>query len=269
MVELLTKEERAELPLVKLRRDKFRTIIRKSIENIDTSFSNCIMIIGDPGTGKTSLVTEYLEVLREDGLIHDFKRCSGHLTKSSLFEFLRPEDDAEKVEVHILDDVDCIHDNGCLEIMKSTFDTRNNNQKSNRYVTSYRQGSRDSYKYNGFCIIITNHKFEKYNVNQQALFDRIHRMEIDLKASDFLIFITSLIEDYLNENPDGLSDYVIENIANFYNDTIRKWFELNAFGRTNTHFSVRLIKKFIDLMMMFGDDWKEYSIDYKRLNSAL
>lgn len=266
-INLLTDDERIELPAVLLRRTRFKNIIMKCIRYKEDTFSNGILIIGKPGSGKTTLVTEFLDELLENGEITDFKRASGHITQTSLFEYMKTLNPKETV-VHLLDDVDCLWNPGCLEILKAALDTKGPN-KDNRVVSYYTKGVANSYKYFGFCIIISNDAFVNPTEHQRALLDRVHLMEIDLEYHDFMIFNTHLIETYLNDNPDELSDDIRQCVADFYNDIIRKWFEGKAFQKANINFSVRLIKKFIDLIVMFGNEWKGYSIDYKRLNSVI
>ena len=53
--ELLTNAERVELPLVMMRRKKFKNIIIKSIKMKDQTFSNGVIITGKPGSGKTTM----------------------------------------------------------------------------------------------------------------------------------------------------------------------------------------------------------------------
>jgi adenylate kinase family enzyme len=268
-VKLLTEDQRLVLPQVILRRNQFKAILDSFIKNRGETFSNAIIISGKPGTGKTTLVNEFLDQLVEQDLITDYKRTSGHMTKVALFDFLRPEWNEQENHiptVHVIDDCDCIYNYECVEIMKSAFDTKSNS-KSNRMVY-YKSGyNRDQYKYLDFCIIITNDDFQDYVSDEmRALLDRVHLFNIDLEVGDFKIFNTYLVEKYLNDNPDNLSEEVINSIMEFYEEYVEKWFYYNSFSRAGINFSIRLIRKFVDLMILFGNDWKAYSMDYKRLN---
>ena len=106
-------------------------------------------------------------------------------------------------------------------------------------------------------------------VHQQALLDRVNLMCIDLKKEDMFIYNAHLIEDYLNENEDGLSEEEIQNIVDLFNTDIRRWNEADAFARTRINFSVRLVKKFADCIRLYGkNSWRELSTIYQRLESA-
>lgn len=264
---LLTEDERIELPMVMIRRKKFKNIIIKSIKMKDQTFSNGVIITGKPGSGKTTMVMEFLEDLKKQEIIDKYERISGHVTQTSLFQFLRTDSPELKV-VHVLDDTDCMYDGGDLEILKAALDTRNPSNPMNRCVNYLSRGNVDGYSYHGFCIMITNDNFEYVNDHQRAVLDRVHLMSIEMDYQDYVIFNTSIIEDYLNQNPDLLSSEVRDQICEFYNSTIRKWFDNKVFQAAGINFSIRLIKKFIDLVIMFGNEWTSYSVDYKQLNKA-
>ena len=51
-ISLLTDQERLLLPLVLHRRVSFQRILESSLKNASTTFSNCLMIQGQAGTGK-------------------------------------------------------------------------------------------------------------------------------------------------------------------------------------------------------------------------
>ena len=71
-IELLKEEERLLLPLVLQRRIAFQKILENSLRNTKTTFSNCLMIQGQAGTGKTTTVINSLSELKEKGVIHDY-----------------------------------------------------------------------------------------------------------------------------------------------------------------------------------------------------
>ena len=261
---ILTPEERELLPTVLLRRNKFRNVIIKCITLRKSAFSNAIFIQGRAGTGKTTLITEFLETLKEDRVIEEYSRVCGHVTQSSLYEFLKTDYDMNIV--HVLDDVDCLYDGGCLELLKSALDTKNSN-KDNRHVYYSSRGVRNAYKYSGFLILITNDKLENPSPHLQAVLDRVHMLEMELEPGDFFIFNNHLVEKYLNENPDSIDEKILQKVADFYNNTVREWFNNDVFSQCNLNFSIRMIKKFIDLIVWFDDSWKDYSIEYKKLTN--
>ena len=56
---------------------------------------------------------------------------------------------------------------------------------------------------------------------------------------------------------------------NLFNNEIREWQSLEAFARTKINCSIRLVKKFVDCIRLYGkDDWKSLSTIYQRLNDA-
>lgn len=268
-VKILSEDEFLRLPYVLNRRDKFKNIIIQSIKNNHVSFTNSVIIKGRPGTGKTTLVTEFLDELESAGDISGYVRNSGHITQTSLFSILKESSDnpnKNSTTVHVFDDVDCLHDNGCLEILKSALDTRSK-AKTNRRVSYHTKGVCNSFKYEGFTIIITNESLEDPGVHLQALLDRVHVMEVELEPEDFKIYSLYISEEFINDS--DLDDEVKTKVAEFIDSTIRAWFDNDCFAKCNINFSIRLVMKFIDLMSMFGDEWTHYSSDYKRLNKYL
>lgn len=269
-IRLLSDKERASLPLVISRRQRFQNIIGKSIENLNNIFSNCIFLQGQPGSGKTTLVVNYLDQLKSEGAIGNYIRAAGHITPRSLYQLLH--DTANPVnnapQVLVLDDVDCLSDPGCLELMKAAFDTKSNNS-TNRKVY-YMTDDSTGFTYHGFGIIITNNEFdpERINIHQQALMDRVQPMNADLKKSDMMIYTTYLIERFLSENEDQLTDSEISQAQDLFNNEIRTWMKNDAFRRSGINFSIRLMKKFIDSSRIFKEDWKDYSIQYQKLQLA-
>ena len=269
--ELLTTEERQLLPQVLLRRTRFKNLVRKSVLLGSDTFSNCMLITGKPGTGKTTMVTEYLEELMREEEIVRYTRVTGHVTQSSLFQLLK--DNAEKVDgktqVLVLDDVDCLFNQGCIELMKAAFDTKNVTQKDNRKVFYLTHGCQNNFTYDGYAIIITNYSLDQPTDSQMALIDRVHLMKADLQKEDFKIFNIFLMEKYMNENPDNLDEFQLKGLENFFRLYIRKWFENDVFQESGIYFSIRLLKKFIDLVTIFGPkDWIEYSVPFARLNGT-
>ena len=270
-VELLEAEERLLLPLVLQRRVAFQRILENSLKNARTTFSNCLMIQGQAGTGKTTTVINSLCDLKERGIIHDYVRIAGHVTPQSLFSLFEETSKLHQglPTVLVLDDCDFMMDQGCLELAKAAFDTRAKGEQNRRV---YYQSRKDSgFKYEGYGIIITNNDLnpDRITVHQQALLDRVNLMCIDLKREDMFIYNAHLIEDYLNENEDGLSEEEIHNVVDLFKTDIRRWNAADAFARTRINFSVRLVKKFVDCIRLYGrNSWKDLSTIYQRLESA-
>ena len=109
-IELLNTEERLQLPFVLKRRATFQRIMKNSLKNAATTFSNCLMVQGKAGTGKTTTVVSYLDILKQEGVIYDYRRVAGHITPRALFTLL-----LETAELHnsvpsvlVLDDCDLV-----------------------------------------------------------------------------------------------------------------------------------------------------------------
>ena len=270
-INLLTSEEKFQLPFVLSRRTKFKQLVKVSVTNYNRVFSNCMLLQGKPGTGKTTIIAEYLDQLKEEGLIADYRRASGHLTPRSLYNLLsntRKADKKGRPTVLVLDDVDCLSDQGCLELLKAAFDTKSP-AKSNRHVY-YMTETGSGFKYEGFGIIITNNEFnpDKVTIHQQALLDRVQAVSVDLEKDDAIIYNSYLVEQYVNDNPDQLSPEEIETMVKLFNTEIRKWLAKDAFRKAKINFSIRLVKKFLDAQRIFGDDWRDFNTVYRRLEAA-
>ena len=270
-IKLLTDMERAQLPLVISRRSKFKALIKSSLVNYRRLFSNCLMIQGKPGTGKTTLCETFLDQMIEDEIIAGVKRVPGHITPRSLYHVMRetatPRDG--KPYVLLLDDVDCLGDEGCLELMKAAFDTKSDT-KTNRKVFYMTEDGSMGFRYDGFGIIICNNDFgaKKLSVHQEALMDRVQRLSIDLEPNDMMIFTTHLLEKYLNENTDDLNDEEIQAVVDLFNNDIRRWMAADAFRKSKVNYSIRMVKKFVDAQRVYGEDWKDFNITYKNLEAA-
>ena len=266
-ISILTTEEKLALPTIKLKRRVFKEMMEAYITSYTTSFTNNMIIQGKAGSGKTTLVIENLDRMKSVGLIADYVRISGHVTPSALVTFLERTSQRENglPKVLVMDDVDCMDDEGCLELMKSAFDTRSN-IPTNREVSYLNR----KFKYEGYGIIITNENMmgDNPDPHQKAVLDRAQAMSIDLELKDMITYTTSLIEDYLNENPDNLSMEELDNVETLFNSEIREWIDLGVFRRSKVSYSIRLVKKLVENQKMFKSKWKQYSMIYQNLNKV-
>ena len=262
---ILTMEERMAIPSILEKRKVFRQMMEAYITSYHLSFTNSMIIQGKAGSGKTTLVIENLDNMKSLGLIADYVRTSGHVTPSSLVTLLERTSQRENglPKVLVLDDVDCMADEGCLELMKSAFDTKSN-IPTNREVSYLNR----KFKYNGYGVIITNDNMMGDNLDphQKAIMDRAQAMSIDLELKDMITYTTYLIEEYLNSNPDNLTEEEIQNIVTLFDTEIREWIELGVFRRSRVSYSIRLIKKFVENQKMFSTKWKQYSTVYQSLS---
>ena len=273
---LLTPQERMQLPQVYIRRNAFQNIIIKSIDNYDKIFSNSLTISGKAGQGKTTLVLQILDELKVKGKIANYVRASGHITPTSLYTLLKDTSTPDKYgrpQVLVLDDTDMVSnpkDLGCIDLLKAALDTKSNSPENRQvYYMNYKTGS-TGFKYQGFCIIITNNPFDpdRMSPHLEALLDRTQLVNSSLREEDMFLYNADLIETYVNENPDDLSSNEIKYIVDLFNNEVRRWNNTNAFRRAKIIFSIRLIQKFIDASRMFGESWKQFNAQYQRLNAA-
>jgi hypothetical protein len=268
-------EEIQLLPEATQRRVNFLKLIEKFVTNSNLLTSNCIILEGNPGTGKTTLINQALSTLKDKGAIYDYHRVTGHITKTSVYSFLEPKPEANgKVEVHVFDDADILSDTGCLELLKSAFETRNLSMKVTphdfRRVNYYTKGTSSGYIYTGYGIIITNQSPDAANnIHYKALLDRANKLKIEFGDDDLFVFNASVIQKELDANTLGWSDESIEQIAEFFQTYIRKWWNNKAFPKAKINFSLRLIHRFMDYIITFGPDfWKQYSDEFNKLETA-
>lgn len=276
-IKLLTNEEQAKLPFVVSRRSKFRQMVKLSIQNYNNTTSNSIMLQGRPGSGKTTLVEQLLEQMAEEEEISIYRRVPGHVTMKSLFQLLKEVSEPKRNSrgqlvpcVLLLDDVDCLGEEGPLELMKAAFDSKSNLPTNRKVFYFTENDGKVGFKFNGFGIIITNDDFgkKKLTVHQQALLDRVQQLSVDLEPEDMMIYTTHLVENMLNKNEEGYSNDEIKSVVELFNTDVRKWMKHDAFRKARVNFSPRLIKKFVDCQRLFGEDWKDYSIPYRQLEAA-
>lgn len=276
MERILTDYEVTELlPEAIKRRADFLKLVKTSIKNSYKTASNLIILEGKPGTGKSTLINQALDSLKDEGLIYDFHVFKGHLTKTSVFNLMRPDDKAEgKLSVHVFDDADVLRDNDILELLKAAFETRNLAQAKThpdfRRVSYNTKGMLDSYVYNGYGIVITNQApNQTENIHYKALFDRAIPLKIEFGEDDLFVFNMSIVQDILEKNIAGWSDEDIENITHFFKTKIRQWWTSKAFANANIEFSIRRLMTFMDVISSFGlDFWCKFFPDYERLEKA-
>jgi len=272
-IRLLTDDERFQIPFIIHRRNQFRRLVQTFIENYQNTVSNCIMIQGKPGSGKTTLVEELLTQMKENERIENYRRVPGHVTASALYGILQNTSEPNKngmPQVLLLDDVDALDDEPCLELLKASFDTKNNLPTNRKVCYQSSTVEKKSFTFKGFGIIITNDDFSKKNltIHQQALLDRVQTMSVDLEAGDMIVYTTYLIEKMLNDNEEHWSPEQIQSVVELFNTDVRRWISVDAFRKSGVRYSTRLIKKFVDSQKLFPDDWKLFNTDYMRIDTA-
>lgn len=258
---LLDNGARVELVEVEAKLADFKKIITQSVMKRDVTFSNSIIITGPPGTGKTHNTRVWLNELMSYGLLENFDTISGKVTPKSLFGFLKHN---SPNKVQILDDCDVFHNHESLNLLKAALDTRTDVSIA-RTVSYGTHGGFQSFDYEGFLIIITNEKFDNDpGSHLAAVLDRTHLIGLNLTPRDMYIMNASIIEKSLNESK-VLSPTTKLLIAEFYNDEVQEWMNLDLFNKAKVNFSIRFILKIADLYNMFGATWKNYSHEYKKI----
>lgn len=267
--QLLTEEERGMLPFIKLRREGFKRMLRIFVTQWTSTLNNCLLIQGKPGSGKTTTTVETLTAFEEEGLIAGVRRASGHITQTAMYSLLKETSTPVngKPWVLVLDDADCLGDDKVLELAKSAFDTRSP-LSTNRNVYYNTKDSGNGFKYQGLCIIICNEDLmDNPTVNQQALLDRVICNSIDLDYRDMTVFITSIIEDYVNNNEDNLDFDTLVDIVKFFNTDIRRWLKYDCFRKSKTNYSIRIIKTMVDVQKHYGSNWRNTNVIFKKLET--
>ena len=271
---LLTDADRIGIIEVNRKIADFELIIKNSIIHSKDTFSNCIIITGDPGTGKTHNIVTWMEELSQMGLIESYYPVSGKVSPVTLFALLRDENPAahEKCKVTILDDCDVWNNQDSMNILKAACNTKSG-KGGDRTVTYGTRGDFQKFDYNGFLIIITNNKFDEWDSDEigdhlKAVLDRAHQMKLDLTKDDMMLKNTSIIEDFINTDT-NIPPSIKETVVDFYNNEIKEFNKYGLFEKCGITFSVRFVMKVVDLQIMFGDKWKRLSTDYIKLNANL
>lgn len=267
---LLNDYERKELVAVEEKIADFELVIKGCISNKANMFCNGAIISGPPGTGKTHNIMNWAQDLLDIAVIKQYKKYSGKITPLTLFNVLSENNGPDNVLV--LDDIDCWWNIDALNLLKAAHDTKSEHPRN---VTYGSRGSMNSFEYTGFTIIITNQKLEEWNNDDvKAVVDRMHMMKLNLTREDIIMKNTSIVEEFLNASVD-LSDVIRNDVRAFYVNEVKEFFQYvdkdgkDVFARANVNFSVRWVKKVIDLQMIFGSKWKNFSIEYQRLVAEL
>lgn len=264
MYPLLSDYERICLVDVNRKIADFENVIKKSILMKSQTFCNGLIIQGGPGSGKTYNSIKWLGELVDQGVIRMFQKVSGKLSPITLFQALN--DTREEDQVLLLDDTDVFTNRESQNLLKAAFETKSENPREVSYGT---RGNINTFLYESFCIIITNHNFEgNTDEHIKAILDRIHLINLNLTAEDMMLKNTEIVEGFLNKTSTCSND-VKEKVIKFYNTEVKDFFKYGVFEKCNVNFSVRYIMKVIDLQIMFNDNWKTFSIEYQRMLTKL
>jgi hypothetical protein len=99
--------------------------------------------------------------------------------------------------------------------------------------------------------------------------DRANKLKVEFGDQDLFVFNASVIQKELDENILGWSDESITQIKKFFHTKIRPWWNKDAFRKTEINFSIRLLHRFMDNIITFGEDfWKQYSEEYNKLDKV-
>lgn len=263
-IQLLTESERLMLSVVNDKLKVFENLVKTSIVNRSKKFTNCIILKGSPGIGKTHNITKWLNDLMETGDILDFNYYSGRVTPMGLFDVL--ELSQNENQVLFLDDCDVVNDQMSLNLLKAAVDTKS--KQKPRVVTYVKGGFQREFEFKGYLIMTSNEDYSRHdNEHMKAVLDRVNFMELNITPKDIEIKNKSIIEETLNEIED-LDEETLFQFMAFYHKDIQDFLDYGAFQFCGVNFSVRYILKVLDLFLDFKESWTENSIEYKRLRAA-
>jgi hypothetical protein len=271
---LLDDYQRMMLNEIEDKLDNFEKIVKSSVTNYKDLFANGIIISGAPGTGKTYSIKKWLNELTNEGYIDGFNEFSGKISPVTLFKVLKEVSTGDDNKVMLLDDVDVFDKPDSLNILKAALNTSTDSTsaKGFRTVSYGTKGSVDSFEFKSFLIMITNETFTNLDGNIRehisAVLDRVHLMSVTLTPEDMMIKNLSIVEKFFNES-NGLSDKIKDQLIDLFNTEIRELIDYNCFQNCRINLSVRFFMKLYDLQVLFGNSWRDFSAEYKRLKLDL
>jgi len=259
---LLNDAERIEIVTVNEKLAEFENIIKTSIRKKNETFCNGIIINGAPGTGKSHNINKWIQELIDEGSVSRVFNLSGRTTAYSFFSVLA--DNCTPEVITVLDDCDIWWNVDCLNLAKAALETKS---QKGRIVTWASGGETHAVEYNSFMILITNTDLYSHdNDHIRALLSRVHFMNIGLTVEDMRLKNFSIIENFINENEE-LAEEIKGQIRNFCLTELHEFLDKGCFEDANVGMNIRFILKIADLYTMFGEKWKAYSNDYKRLRA--
>lgn len=269
---LLTDLQRSSLIDIDSKLEEFENIIKKSASNYKECFCNGIIVNGQPGTGKTYNITRWLEDLQEAGKIYGYETYSGKISPVTLYKVLK--ETTEKRNILVLDDCDVFYNSESLNLLKAALNnTKDKNDYKSRLVSYGTRGRVDSFSFDSFLIMITNESFDRQDYNElsdhmKAVLDRVHLMSVTLTREDILIKNLSIVENFINKDK-RLNTNAKQQLLKVFNEEIHDMLIYDIFEKCKVNFSIRFFLKLADLIMLFGDSWKSFSNDYKKLSAEL
>lgn len=269
---LLTDLQRSSLIDIDSKLEEFENIIKKSASNYKECFCNGIIVNGQPGTGKTYNIMRWLEDLQEAGKIYGYETYSGKISPVTLYKVLK--ETTEKRNILVLDDCDVFYNSESLNLLKAALNnTKDKNDYKSRLVSYGTRGRVDSFSFDSFLIMITNESFDRQDYNElsdhmKAVLDRVHLMSVTLTREDILIKNLSIVENFINKDR-RLNTSTKQQLLKVFNEEIHDMLIYDIFEKCKVNFSIRFFLKLADLIMLFGDSWKSFSNDYKKLSAEL
>lgn len=269
---LLTDLQRSSLIDIDSKLEEFENIIKKSASNYKECFCNGIIVNGQPGTGKTYNIMRWLEDLQEAGKIYGYETYSGKISPVTLYKVLKEA--TEKRNILVLDDCDVFYNSESLNLLKAALNnTKDKNDYKSRLVSYGTRGRVDSFSFDSFLIMITNESFDRQDYNElsdhmKAVLDRVHLMSVTLTREDILIKNLSIVENFINKDK-RLNTNAKQQLLKVFNEEIHDMLIYDIFEKCKVNFSIRFFLKLADLIMLFGDSWKSFSNDYKKLSAEL
>lgn len=272
---LVTDYQRSQLFTIDEKFEEFERIIKTSVTNYKDCFCNGLILTGAPGTGKTYNIKKWLNELVESGQLGGYDEFSGKISPITLFQVMNDASNKEN-NVLLLDDCDVFTQPESLNILKAALNTNTNNNSDGtgfRKVSYGTKGQVKSFEFKSYLIMITNENFQREGNNDisdhlKAVLDRIHLMSVTLTPEDVNIKNLSIVEEFINNNS-TLKERTKNELAKVFHEEISQFIEYGCFEKCKINLSIRFFMKLADLIILFGNSWKSFSTDYKRLKSCL
>ena len=277
VIELMTDELKALEPKALLFNAHFKSLITKAIQKLPVASTNGIIITGRPGIGKTYNITKALNEAKANGYIENYTRATGHITPTKMLEALKYStvESGKVIKPLFLDDCDFYLNTGNLELLKSALETRDSSDPNNRVVKYNSAFAKSAFKFNGLVIIASNQNFTKNanlsrdkeaNMHLEALKSRCHIFKLIVTNDVMKVNCIRMVENFLN-SPEGsyLTPESLDKIKAFVNEELLEWLDKDLFNISGLGFDMRIVKKIIDCIFMYDDEWKIFSTDYRTL----
>ena len=252
----MTTDTRKDSDILKALDRKFATMNKLAL-SVKQGKLRSLIIMGPPGVGKSHGIMEMIDKYNLVSELADkWSQCkvirgdiSPSVLYSTLYEFRNPGD------LILLDDTGSIFkDETSVDLIKHATDTGKkrtlNWAKQSRMLEEL--GIPNQFEYKGGLIFITNNNLNAYSKKMQphieALKSRAHCINVMMTQREILLRIRQVIDGGMfDDSAFTPSPEQIEEIMEFLNENKDNLNDL----------SLRTARKLAELMMLYGDDWKD------------